>query len=228
MLGRSRLGFTLVELLIALSIIGIVLLLLFSALSLATRSWESIHAYNEKSADLRIARNLIQRTLRQLRRQEDVSIEGLRLTALSGDNESIEWIAELSMHLGLPGLYMLRLVIEEDQERSQLVLYRWLLHPDILAGGDDWPAWEPLSEGARLRSFNASDDDVNDGAFGRTTLISDLDEFRIEYFGRLEGEARKVWSESWLDQPRLPRLVRIHVTTPGQEWAPMSVPLPGN
>lgn len=220
-------GFTLVELLIALALISLVLLMLFSALTLASRSWDAVHDTGEASADLRIARSLIQRALRQLRQPEDLRVEGTPLRALSGDAEGLEWIAELSTHLGLPGLYLLRLVVEQQDQRAQLVLYRWLLHPDILDGGDDWPAWEPLAQGGapRLRGDPSEQEDVNAGAFGRTLLIPELETFRIDYYGRLPGGTGRDWSDAWLEQRGVPDLVRIELSTPSRSWAPLSIRL---
>ena len=53
-------------------------------------------------------------------------------------------MAPLSEHVGVPGLYVLRLGVEGRGERSRLVLTRWLLHPDVLLGKADTPEWKPL------------------------------------------------------------------------------------
>jgi len=58
-------GFTLVELLIALSLIGLITLLLFSGLRLGTRAWEGVETTADRTAELRVARNFLERALVQ-------------------------------------------------------------------------------------------------------------------------------------------------------------------
>jgi len=76
--GDGEGGFTLVELLIALVLIAIISVLMFSGLRLGSRAWEGVETVSDRVSDLRVARNFIERTLRQAQQRSliDPLIEG--------------------------------------------------------------------------------------------------------------------------------------------------------
>ncbi|TVQ88207.1 MAG: prepilin-type N-terminal cleavage/methylation domain-containing protein [Chromatiaceae bacterium] len=222
-------GFTLAELLIALVLISIITLLLFSALRLGGRAWEAVDQATERVADLRTAHQVIANLLRELR-PESVPFEDFERPVFSGEREQLEWVAPLSDHVGLPGLYVLRLGLEQavGRTRPRLVLTRWLLHPDVLAGGDDHGPWTPLLEGGLAAAdLGPFDRDLAAGAHGRTVLLPRVDHFELRYFGIPEGADRPDWYEDWVDQPWPPLRVRIELHSPTQTWPPVLVALPG-
>lgn len=229
--SRSR-GFTLVELLIALSLIGIITLLLFSGLRLGSRSWEAVDTLSARVADLRIARNFVERALRQTR-QLSVVMDGVELAVFAGDAQALEWAAPLSAHVGIPGLYILRLTLEDAGEYNRLVLTRWLLHPEILAGTDESPAWSPLMDQVgSVGDLGPFDRDLAAGAYGRTILLPQVARFRLDYFGQQSGDRQaagfgREWSKEWIGQRELPEAVRLNLTTPSQGWPAAIIRLPG-
>jgi len=219
-------GFTLVELLIALVLIAVILVLMFSGLRLGSRAWEGIEIVSERVNDLRVARNFLDRTLRQVR-PASIVVDGEEQPVFAGDAASLEFVAPLSEHVGIPGLYVLRLVLEPAGEYDRLVLVRWLLHPEVLEGGDDYPEWQPLAEASSISADEGPlDRDVAAGAYGRTVLLPQVDRFEIAYFGVEEGQSEPEWFEEWLDQPRLPQKVRLSLSTPRQSWPAAVVELP--
>jgi general secretion pathway protein J len=224
---RSR-GFTLVELLIALVMLSIITLLLFSGLRLGSRAWEGVETVSERSADLRLALNIIERGLRQARAVE-LRLEGRRLTVFTGEPERLEFVAPLAAHVGIPGLYILRLELEDSgTEFPRLMLTRWLLHPDVLNGEGDAPAWEPLAEASGFgRADDSLDQDLAAGAQGRTLLVPAVARFELSYYGVPQGAQAPEWLDEWIDETQLPARVRIELTTPEQSWPATLVTLPG-
>lgn len=220
-------GFTLVELLIALSLMGLITLLLFSGLRVGIRAWEGVAAASERTAPVRLAHELLGRTLAQAHAVQVVSEAESRLL-FGGTPESLELASPLGQHVGIPGLYVLRLVLEETGDDRRLVLQRWLLHPDVLAGGGQVPEWQPLADG-RTASVAAGngDEDLASGAYGTTLLLDGVEELQIAYFGIIEGAEEPQWHDEWLEQPTLPLAVRLRLTTTGQTWPDTLVSLPG-
>ncbi len=219
-------GFTLVELLIALVLITIITVLMFSGLRLGSRAWEGVETVSDQINDVRVARNFIDQTLRQTR-AASVVFDGTEWPIFAGDSEGLEFAAPLSEHVGIPGLYILRLVLEPAAEGERLVLVRWLLHPEVLAGGDDYPAWEPLLEGGQsLADAGPLDQDIAAGAYGRTVLLPQVSTFELAYFGVPKGESEPEWLQAWADEARLPRQVRMTLSTPSQSWPDALIVLP--
>ena len=151
-----------------------------------------------------------------------------RRAVFAGDAEALEWVAPLSDHVGIPGLYILRLSLEEAGEYPRLVLTRWLLHDDVLNDGNEHPAWEPLMESTGSSTERGSfDRDLAQGAYGRTLLLPRVARFQLEYFGRSQAGFEREWSEEWIDQRALPQAVRLTLSTPEQQWPAALVRLPG-
>ncbi len=220
-------GFTLIELLIALSLVALITVLLFSGLRLGSRAWEGVEQASELNAEQRLARSFLERTLHQARAATVRLEDGERLV-FAGGPQSLELVAPLSERVGIPGLYLLRFSLQEQGQRTALVLTRWLFHPDILLGNADVPAWEPLAE-ARGVSGDAFEleQDLAGGAYGTTVLLPDVAALEIAYLGPLAGEMEPEWLDEWLDQPTLPVWVSLRIATPNVTWPELLIALPG-
>jgi len=216
-------GFTLIELVIALALIGLISLLLFSGLRLGNRAWEGVETVSERTAAPRISRNFLVRSLSQVRPAQ-VTFDSQQRLVFAGDAERLEFVAPLSEHVGTPGLYILRLSLVQDME-GRLVLTRWLLHPEVLEGSGEIPEWEPLGEQTPPPAGEALDEDLAAGAFGTSVLLDGVSELEFAYFGIAEGEQEPAWYPQWFDQPRLPQAVRMHLVTQGLPWPDLLVRL---
>jgi general secretion pathway protein J len=220
-----RRGFTLIELLIALAMIALITLLLFSGLRLGSRTWEGVDAAGERVGRVRLAHGFLERTLTQVRPAAAV-VDGEMVNVFAGDAERLELAAPLSEYVGMPGIYILRLTLEGRGDDLRLVLTRWLMHPEVLEGMDEVPAWEPLLDDAGMALDSVPlDVDHADGAFGRTLLLEDVSAFEIAYYGLGVGEDEPDWHDAWEDQPQLPQLLRIRLTTLDQAWPDLIVAL---
>ncbi len=222
---RAR-GFTLVELLIALAMVSLITLMLFSGLRLGSRAWEGVDAVSERISEVRVARDFLMTTLSQTR-STNLTIDGQLVSVFAGDHERLELAAPLSERVGVPGLYILRLGLEANGDDESLVLTRWLIHPEVLEGSGDIPAWEPLESDSAVPQWAAIEDmDTAAGAFGRTLLLDRVADFEIAYYGTLDGEVDPSWSDQWLGQSTMPRLLRVRLGTPAQAWPDLIVTIP--
>jgi len=206
----AELGFTLLELLISLSLTALITLLLFGALHLGGKSWESADRHVERVDEMRLVAGFIRRNLSQMQPVWFRSDKGKALL-FGGDEQTLEWVSPTSEHLGLGGLMLLRL--SRDAEGRQLILTRWLYHPEVLAGGDGIPRWRPL-RGA------GSDGDQKQyrEVFGRHLLLSRLAGLELAYFGSKEADQEPRWHAQWEHGFTLPRLVRIRLLLDDGRW----------
>ena len=63
---RRQGGFTLIELVVALAILGTMLVLMYSGLSFAVRSWDAGDANGRRTADRRIGENFLRREVTEI------------------------------------------------------------------------------------------------------------------------------------------------------------------
>ncbi|MBK1694766.1 general secretion pathway protein GspJ [Chromatium weissei] len=219
-------GFTLVELLIALALISLITLLLFSGLRLGSRAWEAVDSTAEHTGELRLAQSFLLRVFSQAQ-LATVTLEEKVVTVFGGDSTHLEFAAPLSEHVGIAGRYALRLTLEKQSKSQALILTRWLLHSEILNGNDDVPAWKPLDKDATFALAQLPIEmDAAGGAFGRTPLLERVETFELAYYGSIEGETEPSWHDDWFDQLRLPLLLRIRLTTAFQSWPDLVIALP--
>jgi len=225
--ARAARGFTLVELLIALAMVSLIMVLLFAGLRVGTRSWDLVDITAERVGAVRLAHGFLLRTLIQAR-PVSLMFDGALLPLFAGDAERVEYAAPLSEHVGVPGVYILRLQVEGAGRQRALILTRWLMHPQVLEGTlEGTVKWEPLTEGAQMGLGGvALDRDAAAGAFGRTLLLEGVAEIQINYYGVLAGENDPAWHKEWLEQPAPPALIRIHLSTVDQTWPDLIVALP--
>lgn len=224
--SRQRRGFTLIELLIALALVSLITLMLFSGLRLGSRAWDGVDAVSERVSEVRLVRDFLMSTLSQSH-GATLMLEAQLLVVFAGDRQRLEFSAPLAEQVGVPGLYILRLEVVPSERDQALVLTRWLMHPDVLEGLDTAPAWEPLTEETDLFSSSPTQDlDLAGGAYGQTILLDPVSDFEIAYFGLADGEAEPAWREEWLGQSSQPIAVRIRLATPAQAWPDLVVQLP--
>lgn len=231
-LGHQRdvSGFTLVELLIAFVLVALISLLLFSGLRVGIRAWEGVEAAAEINTELRLTRDFLRRILSQAR-PVTLLVEAEPHLVFAGDGQQLEFVAPLSEQVGIPGLYLLRLGLVNTALGSTLILRRWLLNPEVLAGGREVPAWHPLGTGSSFSEV-MEDQDVAAGAYGVSLLLEGIEEFEISYFGIPEGEdpalnvdAKAEWQAIWQNPITLPQAVRIHLTKAQRVWPDLIVEL---
>jgi len=125
MLRNANKGFTLLELLISLTILGVIVVIIFGAFRIGIRAWEKGEKDVESRQRQRIVLDLIKRQLASicLREVKDANQQAL---LLKGDNKSIEFVSYIPM---VPGnqfgtVYVKYMVKPEDGgEREQLVFW---------------------------------------------------------------------------------------------------------
>ena len=212
-------GFTLMELLIALSLLSLIMMLMFGGLRLGSRSWEGIEQRVQRTEEVRLARSFLQRALLQARKL-NWEHERQRLPLFFGSSDQLEFVTPLSSYVGLPGLYVVRIALVDREDRKDLVLQRWLFNPEVLLGDGEIPEWQPLQSPARLKI----PDDGPMGVYGTTLLLRNLGELQLSYFGAVQGQKEMSWHQEWNTQPTLPRLVKIGFGD-DSEWPDLIVPL---
>ncbi len=125
MIRDANKGFTLLELLISLSILGVIVVVIFGAFRIGVRAWEKGEKDVESRQRQRIVLDLIKHQLAStcLREVKDASQQSL---LLKGDNKSIEFVSHLPMAPGNQfGMVYVKYVVkpEDGGKRERLTFW---------------------------------------------------------------------------------------------------------
>lgn len=199
--AATPLGFTLLELLIALALLSLIVAVLYGSLNLAGRSWDGGEAKAEATAGMRLAQEFLraqfagQHPQRQ-RRQAEFPL------LFAGERDEVRYVAPLPERVEGGGLWVYRLALAREGDRSRLVVDRWL--PDLNAVGE-----------------------VTRAETETTVIADDIEELRLAYLGRDAGSTdatEPTWRDRWDDRQRLPFLVRIDIRPKrGAAWPSLVV-----
>lgn len=200
--GRSvARGFTLLELVVALTLLALMASVLYGALGFAGRSWEGGEAKAEAIAEMRLSHGFLRA---QLESQHPMRMRKMPEFPLlfGGTREELRFAAPLPARVTGGGIWYYRLRVQNDNDHPRLVLDR--LVPDV--------------DGAALPEFDKSEQSI---------LADDVKELRVGYLGYDVGAARTTaptWRDRWDDPNRLPLMIRIDVVPKvGDPWPTLLV-----
>jgi general secretion pathway protein J len=177
----SESGFTLIEVLVALTLFGLVLAILIGAVGFGLRGARVVEAASDRIDEVRSTQTLIRRYLETARPVVWTGGPEPKL-AFEGTAEAVRFIAPMPPWGVDGGPYEVSLA----QQGDRLILSR-----RISAG---------LTEGFDFSRFTEN-----------TTLLAGIRAFRVAYFGDRDGGQRAQWATSWQSASFLPQLVRIQV-----------------
>lgn len=130
-LYRGQTGFTLLELVVAITLTGLVLVMLYSGLRLGLNGWDSGEARAEATNRLRLVEDFLRRLLAQSMTVYQINDRQERTVVFTGQADRIEFVAPMLARLGQGGLYRVR--IEADDGRLW-IRWRPYLPADPAAG----------------------------------------------------------------------------------------------
>lgn len=180
----SARGFTLVELLVVMALLGLMAALLFGGLRYTARTATHGTAVLDRATDLGLAANFLRSALADARPlpETEAGAEDSAI-AFAGGAHRVVLIGAAPPHLSRRGFY--RVEIGLDREKHVLAAHWIRLSPD-----------EAMETSAALPASPLLDQ-VADAEFG--------------YFGALFDEEAPSWHGAWEGQRALPSLVRLRV-----------------
>jgi len=194
-------GFTLIEVLIAMTLLSIMVVLLFSSLKICADSWEKGESKITDVNEVAVVYNFFQRHLSEAKPLwNDLSSEEEERTfSFQGKAQSLQFISAFPASAGRSGLQLFSLDLQEE-DNDQVI--KVTITPFF-----------PVAEGSEWHK-----EDV--------TLIKHVNDFSLAYFGSDDGVSEGSWEEEWLDKEVLPRLVKINIKLEnGIFWPEMIIDL---
>ena len=190
--GRRRAGaagFTFVELLVALTLLGLLTMLVFGGVRLAARAWGRADERAADAADRWAVANVLRDAITAAYPAFASGDLQDRTIAFSGEAHALSLLAPLPRAVGAAVIAQMRFDLEGEGPSRTLVL-GWRL---------DLPASEnggPLPE-------------------NRVVLLEAVHRLDFAYFGADAPDAPPLWHERWAGRTTLPRLVKVRLVRSG-------------
>ena len=206
--GRSaNVGFTLLELLVALTLLGAMLILIYSALNIGLRAWDTGEKRVTQASHQRVVQSFLRRELSQVFPVRWRGIPESKI-AFEGTKDEIKFVSMLTLGAAVRegGLQWGHLYVADDdapdgERRRTLFIKR---------------------SGFNLR---AKDWDGLDAAKA-IPLIEGVKSFEVGYFGAENETAEAQWTNEWTNALRMPQLIKITVQVDsGRDVPPLVVSL---
>lgn len=182
--ARWDAGFTLLELLVTLALLGLLAVLLSGGLRFGIRAWERSSAHAAGTDQTSLAQRLLRR---ELSRAYPYLVTGDQMPPhidFTGSPEAVNVLAPVPLALAAGGRARVSFRVASDGDGRKLVM---TAQPE-LADDDQPPATD--------------------------VLLANLSSLEFSYFGRLGGDSEPRWHDAWKDQIALPRLIRVRAAFP--------------
>lgn len=184
--GDAASGFTLVELLVAVTLVAVLTVVLFGGLRFATRSTDAVGRRIDHTAQLAVAYQFMQRELGDA--QALPASAGLPDSPVDFDGEAdaLSFVALPPGELGIGGFHWLHVALEGSGPARRLVV-----------------SWEALPRGPETALVSAPQPSI---------LLDGVKDVAFAYFGVQDPNQPLVWSDQWAERRALPQLIRLRVT----------------
>ena len=187
---KGAAGFTLIELVVAMALLGTMMVLLYSGLTFALRSWDAGEVNGRRTADRRIGENFLRREMAELfpmRFKDPMSVK----VAFEGAAQKLKFVSSRPAGITQGGLSLVGVEVENGATARERHLVMRRAMPD-----DEAKDFGPLDHAER------------------TVLIEDVESVQFAYFGTENDFAEPKWYDTWPYAERIPRLVRLRIRAP--------------
>jgi len=190
MSARQR-GFTLIEMLIAVSLLALLMAMLFSGLSAGTRHIGRQSERAERAASTMLAQNFLRAQLADARALTPSNTPSDAIT-FDGRADGLDFVSAPPQSVTTGGLQVLSLGLVDARD----------------AGGEQLlVGWRPFSGSGTGASASAAV-----GSEHRTALLDHIHEAAFAYYGVVDPSQAPGWHPTWRNMSYLPSLVRLSVT----------------
>jgi len=194
---KSLRGFTLIEVMLAMTLLSIMMVLLFSALRISAQSWDAGEGKIAQVNETALVYNFFQRHLATARPLWNDVSEGEQTFSFQGTPSSLQFVSAFPASAARPGLQLF--MIERVRHRDGRNAIKVTITPFFPAA--DGEEWQPEEE----------------------ILLENVEDFRLAYFGQGENFGSGFWQDDWRNQNRLPSLVKIKIVRNNEIFWPEMV-----
>lgn len=189
---RKVRGFTLVEVLVVMSLLSLIMLAMGSALRTTAQTEERVDAKLQRADEMRVAVEFLQSVMGRVsaRKVNAPAAEGQSPYIFNGAAQELAWVGIMPARYGVGGRFHFRLAVE-GQAASRALVLRFL----PWTGEDLTPDWN------RAEAY---------------TLVPDAVAMQLQYEDA--SVEPPVWVTQWVSADRLPQRVQFSLQTGAGAW----------
>jgi general secretion pathway protein J len=198
--GLGQRGFTLLELLVVMTLLSVIMLGLVSALHTMAQTESRIDARLTRLDEIRVSRSFLQQTLGRVSAMtvDAPGAIGKKVTSFAATPDSLTWVGIMPARPDVGGRHHFRLGLEDNATGRELVLRFALWNPDLVL-----PDWSKADS---------------------RVLIAGIQQMRVQAQG-LPPQSRslaepwpKDWQNGWPIADILPEQVRLSLSDANGDW----------
>lgn len=199
--GCNNAGHTLVELLVAITVLGLLLSVTFGAVRAATQNLVASVEHAHDAEQLRASAGFLRRQLGQLV-ASTWNEGGEDKVTFSASRDAMTFLAPAPQSLLGAGLVTATVEFRDTGNSLEL----WFGIADYDPGGVDWNAHRPAT---------------------RTLLVGDLSDASMQFFGAMTEDDDRQWHDGWADDAdSYPDAVRLYLAPASDRQPPVELVLP--
>lgn len=192
-------GFTLVEVLVALSLFALLTLFLFNGVRFGNRAVAVGGSKMERTAAIALAEGFLRAQLARAQPLTIASAAQHPVIAFDGEADRLDFVSLPPAYLSIGGFQWFRIALDGIEPHRRLIVQ-----------------WQPIDPNG-----GAPD------AFGpASVLLEGVASATFSYFSAGDREHPAAWYEGWKDAPVLPDLISLRITFADGEIAPELVVTP--
>ncbi len=178
-------GFTLIEVLIAMTLLSMMMVLLFGSLKICADSWERGENKINDVNELAVVYNFFHQHLSLAQPLWNDFSNEKQSFSFQGNDHSLQFVSAMPVSAGRSGLQLF--TVDLQSENNERFIKVTLTPFFSLTEGAAWHKEEEI-------------------------LINHVSDFTLTYFGSDDGTNLGSWQDKWLAKNVLPSLVKINIT----------------
>ncbi|MEP6702524.1 MAG: prepilin-type N-terminal cleavage/methylation domain-containing protein [Betaproteobacteria bacterium] len=199
----SQSGFTLLEALVAMILLGLMMAVMTGSIRFAGKSRDAATTRIDSLDNMRIAQDFLRQTIAQSHPKRWAKAVG-RPYIFRGERDELFMAAPLTARVGVGGLFLLKFSLVDQGGSSKgkkLIMARQFPEPDT--------------------------QEVPDFSDAETVVLAEnLSEIEFGYLGRDDDNSDPTWTDDWKEPARMPEAVRVRIKPlSGAPWPEMVIPL---
>lgn len=193
-------GFTLLEMLVAMVMVSLLFLALFSAFNTISRGWDAADKRIMKTEDMSLINGFLRRQLNNILVVK-MNTQGEAYYAFEGEREVVRYAAPLQPLQNQGGIYLIEMAVASANKGKKLTIRFAPYRPEL--------TWQDAFQNAEP-----------------VLVYEGLSKAEFSYFGAENVDDDASWQDTWLDKPVYPELIKLYLADQDHIWPELIATLP--